>query len=45
LLVALGYSIWITTFIGFFSFIIISTLLFVENILLDALKNESDSNK
>lgn len=45
LLVALGYSIWITTFIGFFSFIVITTLLFVEQVLLDALKNGSDSNK
>jgi len=45
LLVALGYSIWITTFIGFFSFIVISTLLFVEQVLLDALTNGSDSNK
>jgi len=45
LLVVLGYSIWITTFIGFFSFIVITTLLFVEQVLLDALKNGSDSNK
>lgn len=40
LLVASGYSIWITTLIGFFSFIVISTLLFVEQVLLNGLRHK-----
>lgn len=45
ILVALEYSVWITTFIGVFSFIVISTQCRIERTLLYASKKDNEIDK